>query len=390
MNTVDSLLIPIFQEIKKLEPGINTKDKRIVVSLYKQVTSGVFLTENQANLLLKILKENLKVLKSVFPDIELTLVSGQWSQKFREIRKIRKIYLSGEFPGQFLVEFNFNSKLREKISQINSQIKGITSVSSTKYAILLNEVNLHTVISTFSKDKFEIDEKISEFYLEIEKIRKTEEAPFDIFSATHEKLKKSVIDDVQSISLDNVVMLQDRKIRYQYEISEKIEEISLAAKIAHRPGRKVFINSENISLSDVVSSLQELNRLPLLLIFDGHSSTKDKKSIISIENALSVCKIDDHVGIYYRYNSSEDKEKFNQEIARLGYNKDLDNNTTVAGISNTKLPKFMINQGWRPGTVISFTNSFKSNKTFVYCNNVDLVIYYGNTQPLDKDVYAIM
>jgi hypothetical protein len=390
MNTVDSLLAPIFREIKNLETGINSKDKKILVSLYKQVNCGVFLTENQSNLLVKILKENLKAIKPVLSEIDATLVSNHWSQPFRQIRKIRKIYLSEGFDNVFFVEFNYNAKLRDKMSQLHIKMKGTVPVTSTKYAICLNETNLHEVLVTFSKDNFEIDEKLANFNLEIENIRKTTSSPFEIFSTTHEKLKKSVADDITDISTDNVLLLQDRKIRYQYEILEKTEDFTLAAKIAHRTGRKIFVNSDIHSLSEVINSLIELNRLPLLMVFDGHSSLKDKKSLNLVENALTSCKNTEHVGIYYRYDKSEDKENFNQEIARLGYNKNLSEDTVVAGISNTKLPKFMIKNEWKPETVISFTNSFKSNKTYVYCNEVDLIIYYGNIPPLDKDVHALM
>jgi hypothetical protein len=389
MNTVDSLLAPIFREIKQLEPGINSKDKRILVSLYKQVNSGVFLTENQSNLLVKILKENLKTISLMFSDVAAIVADNKWSQPFRKIRKIRKIYLSEGSDNVFFVEFSYNAKLRDKISQLNSKTGAVVSVTATKYSISLNEGNLYDVLTMFSKDNFEIDEKIVNFYSEIENIRKNTLHPFDVFSTTNEKLRKSVVDDVRIISSENVLLLQDRKIRYQYEITEKIDDFTLSAKIAHRTGRKIFINSDSYQLLDVINSLIELKRLPLLMVFDGHSSSKDKKALNLVENALTSCKIDD-VGIYYRYDKTEDKENFNQEIARLGYNKNLLEDTVVAGISNTKLPKFMIKSEWKPETVISFTNSFKSNKTFVYCNNVDLVIYYGNTQPLDKDVHAIM
>jgi hypothetical protein len=389
MNTVDSLLAPIFREIKQLEPGINSKDKRILVSLYKQVNSGVFLTENQSNLLVKILRENLKTIVDRFSGVTAIIEDNKWSQPFRQIRKIRKIYLSEGYNNVFFVEFSYNAKLRDKISQLNAKAGEVVSVTATKYSISLNEGNLCDVLAMFSKDNFEIDEKIVDFYLEIENIRKNTSHPFDIFSTTNEKLRKSVVDDVQLISNENVLLLQDRKIRYQYEITEKIDDFTLSTKIAHRIGRKLFINSDSYHLLDVINSLIELKRLPLLMVFDGHSSSKDKRALNFVENALTSCNID-NVGIYYRYDKTEDKENFNQEIARLGYNKNLLEDTLVAGISNTKLPKFMIKSDWKPKTVISFTNSFKSNKTFVYCNNVDLVIYYGNTQPLDKDVHAIM
>ena len=52
MKTVDTLLIELFQQgIDKLDSQIPNKDKRILVSLARQLNSGNFLTENQAKLL---------------------------------------------------------------------------------------------------------------------------------------------------------------------------------------------------------------------------------------------------------------------------------------------------------------------------------------------------
>ena len=55
----------------------------------------------------------------------------------------------------------------------------------------------------------------------------------------------------------------------------------------------------------------------------------------------------------------------------------------VAGISNNKIPKFFIKTKWYPETVISFTNSFKNNKAVVYCDKVDLIIYYCDNCPMN-------
>ena len=188
----------------------------------------------------------------------------------------------------------------------------------------------------------------------------------------------------------NLQLLQDRKIRHQYKNHQKIPEFSLEDKVANREGRKIFIHSEHIDFTQVMGALKKLNRLPAMLIFEGHNSVKDKKYLKLVENAVKYLGIDNDIGIYFRYNKENDKEEFNQTISSLGYNKDLTSTTAIAGISNNKIPKFMIKSGWKPQTVISFTSSFKSNKSYVYCSDVDLIIYYGNSQPLDEEVNAIV
>jgi hypothetical protein len=389
MNTVDSLLTPIFQEIRQIQDSIPKKDKKILLSLHKQLTSGVFLTENQGNLLVKILEENFTHVSSIIPDLRVTLDQKSWSKIFREVKKIKRIYISPEFPDKFVVEFSYNPQLREKISQLGPKLAGNLFSGNGKYIILLNEENLYSVIKVFGRLNFEIDEKLVNFYDEIKEVQINQKPMFNIFLSSNEKLKKSVASDVNDISKENTLLLTDRKIRYQYEISEKIEENTLTAKIANREGRKIFINSEKFSLNRVVGSLKELNRLPMAAIFDGHTSTKDKKCLSILEKSIKFNNISEEVGVYFRYNKDVDTDQFNHEIASLGYNKNLSDATIVAGISNSKIPKFLIKMGWKPSTVISFTNSFKSNRTYVYFSDVDLIIYYGTVKPLDSEVIVI-
>lgn len=389
MNTLDSLIPIISTNIRQIEHNLPKKDKKILLSLSKQLTTGNFLTENQANLFIKILKENLSVMKTVTPDVEDRIEAKLWSKKFRVIKTIRKIYPSTEYTGHFVVEFNFNSRLKEKIQKIFQSIN-YSFIRSSKYYIPLTEEAIFSIISAFKNDGFDIDEKILEFFHEIEKIKKFNINDFDIFNLKNQNYKKFVEDDIGSISSENLILLNDRKFRYQYQIFQKNQESSLTAKIAYREKKDIFVHSENVSLEDVLNSLVQLKRLPVLFVFDGHHNKKDKKSLEMLKISLKKLDITGDVGIYFRYDKGDDTENFNNEIAQLEYNKNLSTRTVVAGISNNKLPKFMINLRWKPQTIISFTNNFKSNKSAVYFNDVDLVIYYNVAKPLDEKIYEIL
>ena len=390
MSTVDSLLPLIASNIKTVEHVIPKKDKRILLSMAKQLTVGVFLTENQGNLLIKIIKENITPMSTVIPDVENTIEEPTWSKSFREVNRFKKIFISSEFPNCFVVEFSFNTRLRDKISQANNFLRGNIASLGSKYVITLSEENLLLIADLFRNDDFDIDPKISDFLQEIEEIKKNTKNPFDIFDLKSEKVKSAVEQELSVEYLTNLRLLQDRKIRHQYKNHQKIPEFSLEDKVANREGRKIFIHSEQTCFTQVVDALKKLNRLPAMLIFEGHNSVKDKKYLKLVENAVKELDIGNDIGIYFRYNKENDKEEFNQTISSLGYNKNLTGTTAIAGISNNKIPKFMIKSGWKPQTVISFTPSFKSNKSYVYCSDVDLIIYYGNNQPLDEEVNAIV
>jgi hypothetical protein len=102
-----------------------------------------------------------------------------------------------------------------------------------------------------------------------------------------------------------------------------------------------------------------------------------------LEISLKNCGVANDIGIYFRFdNISEHNKNFNNLVSQLGYNAQLTDSTLVAGIANNKLPKFLLKSKWYPKSVISFSNNFKANKTSVYCDAVDLIVYYNEKRPL--------
>lgn len=389
MNTIDSILPIISSNIKHLERNLSKKDKRILVSFIKQVGNGYFFTENQAKLFVKIIKENINEIKLLLPDVSDYLEQNLWSKKFREIKKVRKISLSTQYPENFVVEFNFNQQLKEKMQKIMFSASGCFTFG-TKYFVPLTEENIFSVISTFEPEKFEIDEKLMKFFEEIKKIKSEGTTRFNIFQLENEKLKRIIENDAGAITKENVLMLHDRKFRYQYQIFEENHENSITSKIAFRENKNVFMKSNDFSLVDIIGSLKDLKRLPILFVFNGHSAKFDRKNLEIMKNALEFHGIDSDVGIYFRYDKKDDLEDFNNEVANLKYNKVLSDTTTVVGVSGNKLPKFMLNLKWKPKSIISFTNNFHRNKSAVYFSDVDLTIYYGASMPITDKVHVLV
>jgi len=352
---------------------------------------GHFLTENQSKLLVKIFVENQEVLEKIEINFDSIIKNNLWSQAFRTIQRIRKISLSTSLKDTILVEFTYDKRIKEKLIALNSKIDGaISAVGSKSYAIMLTEKNVYTLVSTFLKDDFEIEEKIMDFYLEIEKIMRGQKKPFDIFLNENEILKKQLEEDIGALSNENKILIHDRKIRYQYNFSEKIGNFSLAEKIALRKSPKIYIDPKQYLFSDLVNALQQLKRWPLLCVFEGHDPKINKKSLDLIKNVESSNNAISNIGIYFRFDSNVDKIGFNSTVAEFGYNKLLDDNVTLVGIANSKLPKFMVKMGWKPESIISFTSTFKENKSYCYLRSVDLIIYYTDKLPLTKEVDVIL
>jgi hypothetical protein len=385
MITTDSLLIELFQQgIERLEITIPTRDKKILISLSKQIISGHFLTENQAKLLGKILKENSKHLPQLTEEHRAVVEFPTWSQPFRVIEQLRKIFIVKDNDSRIIVEFTYNKRLRQVIADLNKSIEGqMLSINGKQYSIPLTEQNVHTVVNTFKSQGFDIDPILMRFYEEILEILLGTADQFEIFKITNDKMLSLIKKDVTDIDENNLKLLNDRSHRFQYSIYPKNSEISLSNSLANRPGTKVWIDSNTTPITDIIQALQTLNRLPVLLVFNGHDSKESLQNLKKLAGALENNNIKTSAGIYFRFDNVTDNNKeFNQLISHLGYNTPLDDTILVAGIANNKLPKFMLKNGWYPSSVISFSNNFKSNKTSVYCDAVDLIVYYNDKRPL--------
>lgn len=385
MITVDTLLIELFRQgIEKLSESIPQRDKKVLISLAKQINSGHFLTENQAKLLVKIFNENSEHIFSSLPEQKAAVETPTWSSPFRVIEQVRRIFLNKDTDGRIIVEFTYNKRLRQHITDLNKTVDGqMISLNPKQYSLPLTEKNIHLVVGTFKSHKFDIDQTILKFYEEISEFHTSTVNQFDVFNLANEKLSAAIEQDVGEISDSNLILLNDRRLKFQYSIFPKNPEISLKNAIANRPSNRVWVDSNSTTLDDLITALQELNRLPALFVFNGHESKDCLQNLQKMSKSLKNNGIAGNVGVYFRFDSNTDSNKeFNSTVSNLGYNAKLDSNTKIVGIANSKLPKFLLRANWYPKSVITFSNNFKGNKTSVYCDAVDLIVYYNDKRPL--------
>jgi hypothetical protein len=229
-----------------------------------------------------------------------------------------------------------------------------------------------------------------DFYDEIKKIKDQNSQLYNVFSLENKNLIAAIENEIGSISEENILLLEDRKIKYQYHVPKKSAGDTLANKIASREKTKIYLSSNDHALTDIFKSLQLLKRFPVLLIFEGHDPVENKKYLDFLKTAVEETEISGDIGIYFRFDSKVDTVSFNKTISEMQFNKNLTSDTVIAGLANSKLPKFAVSAGWKPKSIISFTNGFKNNKISVCFNDVDLVIFYNDKKPLNGGIDAIV
>lgn len=391
MKTVDSFLQDIIKN-NFYQPDIlwENKDKKILESLSHQLKNGVFLTENQGNLLLKILTDYRDKLEKSTTSSLLFLESPLWSKEFRLLDIVKTIFLKKSDFSEIFIEFSYNKKIKEKLFSLTKSVYGsIVHHKNNLYSVPLTENNICLLVDTFKEYGFKFDEKLINFYKEIEEIKSKSAVTFDITKTTNVRLLEQLQEEIGSNNISSTIFLHDRKLKFQYAYTQVLEENSLKGLIAKRSDVDVYINSNSYSFKDVLSAIIDLQRFPLLIIFDYYRPDFCKKLLDQIRQTFVDLDIKEKVGIYFRLDNNLNQD-FNTRIADLGYNTYLDSDTQLVGLSNKQLPKFLVKEGWKPKAVLCFSPSFKNTKINSYCDSVDLKICYSENKPVSGFDYAIM
>jgi ribosomal protein L31E len=389
MNTVDNLVLKIVNYLTPtIEECISSRDARVLRSMATSIASQYFITENQSKLIIKILKENAKKMPEFSEEIDQAIVESLWSRPFRQIPEIKKLYISKNNDGDSVIclESSFLSHIRHKISQISKNIEGFNLIATGKiFHADLTEKNIVTLVETFSPLNFEIDELIKHHYKTIKSWSKNEvEDQFLITNITHQTFHKQIALDIglETHATDPIIF--DRSIRYQYTIEKpEIFTENLTNFVAFRNQPKIWIDSTKYKLSSIISTLVELKRLPVLVVFNTENNNTLTKNIENLVESLEENNITDNVGIYFRLPNDDNGKKFNAIISENKYNKFLTNTTKVVGIQSGKIPKFFLNSPWKPMSVIFVGgDSLRHNKSSVYASCCDLIISYCEKDPL--------
>jgi len=383
---IDTLLITIINHnFNEISTDIPPRDVKILHSLSRAVLNNDFITENQGRLLIKIFHENIAIFNKIEPNISTFLESPMWSRSFRPVDKTKKVYIAdrNSYP-KLIIEFAFSTYIRKIISElVSKEMSGFAESPGRLYVVDLTEQNVVNLVKHLKPLDFEFDSKVIQYYDTIaswseDSVRNK----YLINTIDRPEFQSSISIDLGINTPLNKNLIADRSIRYQYFTEKHVDNDTLTSKIANRLHPATWINKEEFTLEQVISSLIELKRLPLMVVFDANNPKKYYSELKTLIKALNDNGIDQNIGIYFRIKNEDTKSEFNQLISDLGLNCHLDDTTKVVGVQNGKIPKFLLQTDWKPLSVLAIGHTLRNNKTAVYANRCDLIISYSDQPPL--------
>ncbi len=392
MTNLDQIL----QDYKITRPlqSFDFRADEILTSLSNQLGEGIYLTERQAMLAVNLLTKNVRHLH-----IDQNLLeSPQWAKSFRVVSKPQYVkFVQSNDTNKIFVEIAYNAhkKSSKKFEDLRKKLMVyiVAKIKKSVWQVSYNENILYDIVTFALEEKIAIDPKISEIFEKIQEIKTAKnDNLFYIEYASNDNLLKRVKEEVGDITPNNI-FLEDRKIAFQYQIFdsffEKKLEKNLSEKIATRKKSTIYLSKTNYKLEEIINSLGELRRFPCLIIFDS-SPEKSSKNLEILSSALEHNNLTKNVGIYFRHDNTEIGKPFNEFVAQKAYNKPLNNLTEIVGITNGKIPKFLLKMKWQPKSVIVLCQTLGSNRVNLFTEYCDLVIYYQDKKPLKTSIEEIV
>lgn len=384
-NTVEDLLELIVGLQGHSKMQIDSSDVNLLNSMARQVFKGTALTDRQYELS----KEKLIKYKDQFTaleyDFDRTLETLR--MPLREIDRSRWIKITDDIKDQvyeshkspfIAVRFTFQKKLITALEQIDKRIDGqpyyYDKIDKIKY-YEYSEKNLFEIVTAFKDKNFELDSTVETLYNQLVEFKREKHLPgiynYD-FLNVHPNCKKAITDELGDLTKDNILLFKDRSLKYGLYVDTVQSQSVLTQNIANRNTTKIFVNSNKWNFDQLINSLIELDRFPLVILLD-ESNPYD--ALTESYNTLKNIVNPNQISVQFRL-SAESSNGFNEYIKVNGLNSPVDKHTKVVYTSIDKLNKPLINSDCNPQSILLLESRRIGFKMQPWIDTFDLVMHY--------------
>lgn len=376
---------------------LERSDYNLITSLARQTFRGIGFTDRQHVLA----KEKILYYKTQFDNngydidvaIDNTRLEIRKIDRSRWVRVVDKHNLAQQSHDEgpwIAIRFIFQKKLISNITNIKNKIgDGVYDKESKIHYFPLTENSVYHIISNFNEENnFDVQEELKHYYgkLEYMKNNKDKFVP-GIYNLTlknlHQKGLEYAISTIGEPDIDNLCHYYDQKERFglhhfdDEDLERSLNSLSvLSKKIVLRQKTNILVNSTEYTRSNLVESVLELYRFPLLIVLNENTCYDE---LVEYYKAFSGIILNESCSVLFRLDNNEGAE-FNNFIRQKGLNNPVDNSTKIVYISSSKIPKPLLKSDWTPVTAITNYSGrqYGSDKIDSLLNELDLVIHYDS------------
>ena len=372
-------------------PGSTYKEKhfklypensKVLYSIGTQVFRGKALTEKQHHLVKKLLTEwYVDQFQAVNIDVFDHL--DKLREAYREVDKSHWVKVLTKDNNTYIgIRFPFSNSVIDHINDLKKTTDTDYFYDRHVHYFVWNEINVFKVMNVANKfkEKFDIEPQVQDYYNQVIEfdmskdtiipgVRSNEFVNIPAELQTYLENKYNVKDDIVSI--------WDKRRLYGLHSFENIDISDyspLSQKILNRKNSSVVIRSEVWNIEQVLNSLYEIDRLPIIIALDPDVGATDHLTIIY--NAVKGFIDTKNISVMFRLDNKTNGE-FNQFIRDKGLNNSIDDNTQIVIVNRKKITKPIIKSNWQPVCMLTFGQSRGYGNIFSsYCEQFDLKLYY--------------
>ena len=369
---------------------IQNNDRSLMFSLGKQCIRHIPFTDRQYELAKrKILDYKDQLEANGIDNVEEKM--NTLRHPLRSIDRSRTIKLVEQDDQTMIaVQFPFAKNMIKYIEILNSlhNNKGYDKSNKIHY-VTPNEKNIYTIVGNFQKANFEIEDTLKEQYRKLLEMKENKDKYVPgIYSLKlknlHDRAFDFAISSIGQPSIENLALYKDRQdilgIDYfdEDDLAESVNKLQpLTKKIINRSKQNILVNSNKYTIDNVVESILELHRFPLLIIIPD-----DTDSIECLQDVYECFKgivLNESCAVMFRKdNKHETDRSFNAFVKEKNLNNSLAKDSKIVYINNNKIPKPLLASEWKPSTVLLYGSKRTNMKLDPYVNECDLVIHYDS------------
>ena len=377
-------------------PRLERSDYNLINSLSRQLAKSVGFTDRQYVLA----KEKIDHYASSFEGIDIETAKETLAIPLREIDRSRWIKIV-EYPGAnrvyeaenspfIAIRFTFQKKL---IDSLDSMKKGLNSeeweydkIEKIHY-VRYSEQNLYKIVNLFKDKNFELSKEVEEIYEKLDALKSENYVP-GVYNFEVKNLPpvgiKMLEQETGMLNSDTLYLYKDRSIRYgleyfdEEELNKSFANLDNTTKlIANRTSRSVAIQRDDITIDDIVLSLEKLNRLPMLIVLP---SSEAHDVLVTMQQSIRNIIPSQDIAVMFRMdNTTPDGAHFNEYLRKEKINNKLANNTKIVYTLDNKVPKPLLQSGIELMSLLvysSHSSVYAVRKVLDTYTNKDLIIHY--------------
>lgn len=360
-------------------------DATILISIAKQLAKKIPLTDRQYELVKKKLLEDYRTqfdnygvdLDSVIENLKFPLREVDRSHWLKIVKWNNENILGIRFP--------FNKKIIDRVEELRVLNKrGDVKYDKHIHYFNITPSNIVSLVEIADRfpHKFEIDIEIKEAYDTFKEYEKNKQDYIPgIFDNVLRNLPDSAVqklrEELGPLTDETYPLYYDRRYIYGLHHFEntvqKCNNLStLSKKIVNRDNACIIIHKEEFSLDLLISSIVELQRLPILIVLDPKTAYDD---LVTLHNSLKHIIPSRDISVLFR---KDGPDLFNTYVSENGINNPVDTNTQIVYINNTKLPKPLLQSKFKHRSVLELHKSLTYNNVIAYTQSCDLQIVYDD------------